>query len=305
MVGLHNSDIKPLRAVRECRRALAVAPDDEVLGIWLADALVEAKKPDEALAELDRLKERDYLLEHDPNIMLRTGVIQYNRGNFVEAKDAYEDLVATHPTARTHLYLGDALLNLDQIRAARHHYRQALLLQPDLVDAHRGYWWKVPLDERPEDGLFDKLFLFVSRTLRRLPKKPRIKVLYRLLLSHYKHHPEDSRVHFMLGAHALLLKDLPTAEERLLFANELFDGLDTEATARLVLVRILQGRKNEAEKELIALKTVEHGHPPTREEQRQRVLNMYLPVFEVKGLLTFNESKWLAEKVEAIFGDLS
>lgn len=304
MVGLHNGEIKPPLAVRECRRAVEVAPSDEAQGIWLADALIEAKKPNEALAELDRLKEQNYLLEHDPNVMLRTGVIQYNQGNFAEAKNAYEDLVATDPTTRAHLYLGDALLNLDQIRAARYHYRQALLLQPDLVDAHRGYWWKVPPDEQQKEGLFDALFLFVSKTLRRLPRKPRIKVIYRLLLWHYKRHPEDSRIHFMLGAHALLLKDLQTAEERLLFANELVGGADTEATARLVLVRILQGRMGDAEKELRALKAVQHGKPPTRDELRDRVLNLYLPIFEEKDLMTFAQSRWLAEKIEEIFGNL-
>jgi tetratricopeptide (TPR) repeat protein len=302
MVGMHNGEIKPPLAVRECRRALEVSPADEALGVWLADALIEAKKPDEALAELERLKEQNYLLEHDPNIVLRTGAIQYNRGNYAEAKDAYEGLVATHPTARAHLYLADALLNLDQIRVARYHYRQALRLQPDLVDAHRGYWWKVPQDEQQKEGLVDALFLFLSRSLRRFPIKPRLKLIYRLLLLHYKRHPEDSRIHFMLGAHALLLKDLTTAEERLLFANELVGGIDTEAIARLVLVRILQDRKADAEKELQALKAVEHGHPPTGEELRERALNLYLPIFEVKDLLTFAQSQWLGEKVETIFG---
>lgn len=299
MIGLQRGGVTAHQAVRECRRAVQVAPEDEMLRVWLTDALVEAKKPDEALAELKRLTESNHLLEHDPNIVQRMGAIEYNRRNFERAKTIYEDLVAMNPTARSHLYLADALLNLDQIPAARYHYRQALLLQPDLVDAHRGYWWKVPQGEQATEGLFDKLFLFVARTMRRLPMRPRIELLYLLLRWHYKRHPEDSRVHFMLGAHALLRKDLATAEQRLVFANELVGGIDTEAIARLVLVYLLQGRRDKAGESLQALKTVEHGHPPTPTEIQERAVNLYLPILEVKDLLTRDEQLWLAGKVQA------
>jgi tetratricopeptide (TPR) repeat protein len=276
------------------------------LGLWLSDALVEAKKPDEALTELDRLKTQNYLLGLDPNIMLRTGAIEYNRGNFEKAKDSYEDLVATEPSARSHLYLGDALLSLDQIKAARYHYRQALLIQPDLVDALRGYWWKVPPDEQAKEDVFDKLFWFVNKRLRRLAMGPRLRVLYWLVKQHYRLHPEDSRVHFMLGAHALLLKKLDVASERLEFANELVGGLDVQATARLVIVRLLEARKDNAEKELIKLRTTELGHPPTPQELVDRGVDLYKPVFERPGkpLLSTEESQWLAEKVVAIFPNL-
>ncbi len=46
----------------------------------------------------------------------------------------------------------------------------------------------------------------------------------------------------MLGAHALIRGDLDTAEERLLFATELIE-VDTEARARLAVVRALSGDK--------------------------------------------------------------
>lgn len=306
MVGLNTGEIKATNAVKECRRAVEVAEDDEPLGLWLSDALVEAKKPDEALAELDRLKAQNHLLDLDPNIMLRTGAIEYNRGNFEKAKDSYENLVATEPSARSHLYLGDALLNLDQIRAARYHYRQALLIQPDLVDALRGYWWKVPRGEQAKEDVFDKLFWFVNKRLRRLPMEPRLHLLYLLVKQHYRLHPEDARVHFMLGAHALLLKKLDVASKRLEFANDFVEGLDTEATARLVIVRLLEGRKGDAEKELIKLRTTELGHPPTPQELVDRGLDLYKPVFERPGkpLLCTEDAQWLAEKVVAIFPNL-
>jgi hypothetical protein len=57
--------------------------------------------------------------------------------------------------------------------------------------------------------------------LTRLPAFPgrlKIRLRYGLLRLHHRRHPEDSRIHFMLGAHALLLERLDEAEERLQFA---------------------------------------------------------------------------------------
>ena len=300
LAGMDRKVVTPVLAVREIRRAIELEPENELMHLWLADALIENKKPDEALGELNWLKEHNYLLEHDGEIAFRAGVIEYNRGNYEEAMDHYLDASIFNPTARTFLYLADAYLRLGQISAAKWNYREALRLQPDLVDALRGYWWGVDPDEAFRPGSFDRLFGIINR-VSGVPKKLRIRMLYRLSLNHYRRHPEDSRIHFMLGAQALLLGDLETAEARLLFANEIVGGLDTEAIARLVLVAIKKDEDAEARRRLEDLKAVQLGAPPSREELTSRVVNLYLPVAEGVEVLSHAQGARLAAMVEQIF----
>jgi tetratricopeptide (TPR) repeat protein len=302
LAGLNRKVVTPVLAVREIRRAIEFDPDDELMHLWLADALIENKKPDEALGELNWLKEHNYLLEHDGEIAFRAGIIEYNRGNYEEAMDHYLDASIFNPAARTFLYLADAHLRLGQVGAAKWNYREALRLQPDLADAHRGYWWGASPAEAFRPGGFDRLFEIIKRTPG-IPKKLKIRMLYRLSRSHYRRHPEDSRIHFMLGAQSLLLGDLETAEERLLFANEIIGGLDTEAIARLVLVAMKKDEDAEARRRLEELKAVQLGGPPGREELTARVVNLYLPVMEGVELLSYSQGARLATMVEQIFPD--
>lgn len=103
MVGLQTDQVTPLKAVNECRRAIEANPQNEAVRVWLADALTDHRKPEEALKELRKLKEMNFLLEHDWQIILREGAIEYNRGNYEAARDHYEDLVAIYPSTRAHL----------------------------------------------------------------------------------------------------------------------------------------------------------------------------------------------------------
>jgi tetratricopeptide (TPR) repeat protein len=305
MVGLQSGQVTPLKAVNECRRAVEANPKNETVRVWLADALTGHRKSDEALEELRKLKEMNFLLEHDWQIILREGAIEYNRGNYEAARDYYEDLVAIHPTTRAHLYYADALVNLDEIDLARYHYREALRLQPDLVDAHRGYWWKVPKGQEPK-LLFDRLYRFVNK-VKPLPKRWRFKLLYRLARWHFKRHPEDSRVHFMLGSHALLLRDLETAEERLLFANELFSGNDTEAMNRLAILALMKDQDGKATEWLErsrAVPTLGRSGLSVHEELKGRAVNVYLPVLDEPKLLSFEQGQRLVQMIEAIYPDM-
>jgi tetratricopeptide (TPR) repeat protein len=305
MVGLQTDQVKPLKAVNECRRAVEANPQDEAVRVWLADALTAHRKPEEAIGELRKLKEMNFLLEHDWQIILREGAIEYNRGNYEVARDHYEDLVAIHPSTRAHLYYADALLNLDEIDRARYHYRQALHLQPDLVDAHRGYWWKVPQGQEPK-MLFDRLYGIVNR-IKPLPKRLRFKTLYRLLLWHFDRHPEDSRVHFMVGAHALLLGDLETAEERLLFATEVVGGMDTEAMNRLAIVALMKDETSKAKEWLErsrAVPTLGRSGLSVHEELKGRAVNVYLPVLDEPKLLSFEQGQTLVTLMEAVYPDM-
>lgn len=302
MVGLQTDQVTPLKAINECRRAVEANPQDEALRVWLADSLAEHRKPEEALNELRKLKEMNFLLEHDWQIILREGAIEYNRGNYEAARDHYENLVAVHPSTRAHLYYADALVNLDEVDLARSHYREALRLQPDLVDAHRGYWWKVPAEEEPK-MLFDRLYRTLNR-IRPLPKRFRLKVFYRLLLWQFGRHPEDSRVHFMLGAHALLLQDLETAEERLLFALELVGGADTEAMNRLAIIALMQGESGEAKKWLDrsrAVPTLRQSGLSVREELKGRAINVYLPLLDEPKLLSVEQEQKLTTMMDAVY----
>jgi len=77
--------------------------------------------------------------------------------------------------------------------------------------------------------------------------------MYRLLVVHARRHPEDSRVHYMLGAFALLQGAFALAEERLSFALGL-DDLDLEALGRRAAARGLQGDFVGAREDLTALR---------------------------------------------------
>ncbi len=300
LAGMNRKVVTPVLAVREIRRAVDLDPDNELLHLWLSDALIENKKPAEALEQLNWLKDHNFLLEHDAEIAFRAGVIEFNRGNYEEAMDHYLDSSIFNPTPRTFLYLADAYLRLGQIGAAKYNYREALLLQPDLVEAHRGYWWFADPDDEVKPSRFDRAFDIVQR-IPVIPKRMKIRMIYRLCRHHYRQHPEDSRIHFMLGAHALLLGDLDTAEERLLFANELIGGIDTEAIARLVLVAMKKDEDAVARRRLEELKAVRLGHPPSDDELVARVVNLYLPIMEGVEVLTFSQGARLATMVEQLF----
>lgn len=153
---------------------------------------------------------------------------------------------------------------------------------------------------------FDRMYRAVNR-IKPFPKRFRFKVLYRLLLWHVGRHPEDSRVHFMLGAHALLLRDLETAEERLLFATEIFGGMDTEAMNRLAIVALMKGENGKAKEWLErsrAVPTLGLSGLALHEELKDRAVNVYLPVLDEPKLLSYEQGRKLAMMIEAVYPDM-
>lgn len=300
LAGMHQKAVTPVLAVREIGRAIDLDPDNELLHLWLSDALIENRKPDQALEQLNWLKDHNYLLEHDGEIAFRAGVIEYNRGNFEAAMDHYLDSSIFNPTPHTFLYLADAYQRLGHIGAAKYNYREALRLEPELVEAHRGYWWDVHPTKERKPAPFDRAFGVIKR-IPGLPRGLKIRMLYRRGRAHYRRHPEDSHIHFMLGAQALLLGDLETAEKRLLFAKEIVGGYDTEAIARLVLVAMKKDEDAVAGVRLEELRAVQIGGPPGVNELIGRVVDVYSPILEGNRVLDPAQSGRLAEMVEELF----
>ena len=182
-------------------------------------------------------------------------------------------------------------------------YRRALRLQPTLVDAHRGYWY---IDEPPAkpSWWFDRAYLSLARLL---PRRARHRVLYGLVKLHYRRHPEDSRVHFMLGAHALALGRLDEAEERLQFAYDLLDGVDTEALARLIIVWALQGRLDDARDGLVRLRDVpspETGETAGGQELAARAVDLISPFVDQPGLTVLDGAEDLRVEVLQVFPEV-
>ena len=69
------------------------------------------------------------------------GIAAYNAGQNEIARDSYARAVELSPSARGHLYLGDANRRIGDEDQARANYLHALKLQPALADALRGYWY--------------------------------------------------------------------------------------------------------------------------------------------------------------------
>jgi len=255
-LGMNAGDVTTAEFLRYAKRAVASDPTDAVARYNLGEALLAAGEPARALVEFDDLVS-DPEYSKRPYLHLNRGIVHYNAGRFQKALDAYQEALALQQRSSVnHLYVADTYRQLGLVDEARRHYLRALHLQPDLVDAHRGYWFILKDEAAPHNPApwFDRAFLAVDQ-LRRFPvlRALRRPLLRRLLVRHYRRHPEDSRIHYMLGARALLDGRLEMAEERLTFANELLDGHDLEAQARLAIVYAMQGRAQDAKQVIDAL----------------------------------------------------
>ena len=281
-LGLLAKEVSVERHAEFAERAVAADPDDPTARYNLGEAYTALGRTEDALEAFTKVSEhpeyRDRYYVH-----WARGILAYNLGRPGEARAAYARAVELHPSARGHLYLADAQRRVGEEADARTNYRRALQLQPTLVDAHRGYWYvEDPTGEPPavSSWWFDAVYHVLARVL---PRRVGIPALYWLVRVHYRRHPEDSRVHFMLGAHALLLGRFEEAEERLRFAYDLVDGVDLEALARLVIVWALQGRHDEARDGLATLRGApnpETGGPPAEDDLAQRVGNLLSPFID-------------------------
>lgn len=270
---------------------MEAAPGDATARYNLAESCMAANRTSEALLNFDKLSQDPIYATHD-YVHLGRGILRYNRGEFEAARDAYRRAVELRPTGQSHLFLADAHRQLGDHSVAREHYLHALHNEPTLVEAHRGYWHVLPRGEAPQaaSSLFDRGYAAIQR----LPKWTGVGRRQRLfvwwLRRHYKRHPEDTRIHFMLGAHALLTRDLEMAEERLQFAIDVFDGVDYEARSRLAIVYALQGRFDDARVELERVRDMPSlegsgAHSaPSVEEQRRRAVNFILPFLDDPSL---------------------
>ena len=129
----------------------------------------------------------------------------------------------------------------------------------------------------------DQLFLGITR-LPIVSVRTKIALRYRLLRRHYRRHPEDARVHFMLGTHAVLLLRLDEAEERLQFAYDVMWGADLQALARLSLVWALKGEPEKAREGVVRIRgapSIATGRPPTEQELVERAFDLLSPFMEL------------------------
>lgn len=298
----HISDRELLRFAKPLR---AVSAGDLEAAHLRGLALMAAGKPEAALQALGPVAVADEYAD-DFDLQLSVGILAYNAERYEQARDAYSKAIELEETARGHLYLADSFLHLGELDVARNHYRKALFLQPDLVDAHRGYWWQLPNEE--PDLVFDKLYKLIARLPPVRPgghaRRWRRRLYGPLLRWHYRRHPEDSRIHYMLGAHALLDGDLQTADERLQFAYDLLDGADLETLGRLVLVKVHQGDvqgAREAMQTLHDARSFDDGGPAKAEELEARVMNMLLPAVEEPGLVAEEFGVVLWELMTEVF----
>lgn len=307
-LGLLAGDVPVERHAQFAERAVSADPDNPTARYNLGEAYMALGRPEDALEAFTAVSGHpEYRNRY--YVHLARGIIAYNLDRPADARDAYRRAVELHPTARGYLYLADAHRRIGEEDKARKNYRRALQLQPTLVDAHRGYWYV----ERSGDGLprVSSWWLDVAYRVLAwvLPRRPR--VLYRLVKLHYRLYPEDSRVHFMLGAHALLLERFEEAEERLQFAYELLDGADIEALARLIIVWALQGRREEAREGLATLRrapSLETGTAPNAEELAQRAGNLLSPFLDRSELTMLPGAEELhvdiSETFPDVFGDM-
>lgn len=305
-LGLLAGDVPVERHAQFAERGVSADPENPTARYNLGEAYMALGRPEDALEAFTAVSAHpEYRNRY--YVHLARGMIAYNLDRPADACDAYHRAVKLHPTARGYLYLADAHRRIGEEDKARKNYRRALQLQPTLVDAHRGYWYV----EHPADALprvsswwLDVAYGALARVL---PRRARHRALYRLVKLHYRLYPEDSRVHFMLGALALLLERFEEAEERLQFAYELMHGADTEALARLIIVWALQGRREEAREGLATLRrapSLETGTAPDAEELAQRAGNLLSPFLDRPELTMLPRAEELRVDISETFPEV-
>jgi tetratricopeptide (TPR) repeat protein len=301
-------EISAAEHVDNAQRAVRAGPSDAMAHYNLGEAYMSNAQVDAALGEFESLVD-DPEYSTRPYLHMSIGVIHYNHTKrYSDARDAYRRSVDLQPSPQGHLYLADAHRVLKEYEQALKHYRRALLLDRKLIDAHRGYWGTMAeSDLVPEENLWDRVVkmtapdnLRARRLLRPLTRK--------LLLWRLRRHPEDSRIHYMLGCQALLVEDYATAESCLIYANELSNGHDLEAQARLAVVRGLQGRIPEAEG---LLEGIRSAHPPPApgggpdfSTNEGKVLSIMLPLLDEPRLGFLPRADDFGEAMEKVFGRL-
>jgi tetratricopeptide (TPR) repeat protein len=251
-----SGELESKQFLEYAQRGVRSDPSDSQSRYNLAEAYMANGEVDKGLAEFEALTE-DEEYRQRPYLFMGIGVIHYNHTrDFSQARDAYERAAELKPSPQAFLYLADAQRSLGEDDSARENYQKALMLDPTLVDAHRGYTGVAggagvapPLFNRVVSAMAEARTspLPLNRILRPL--------LWRLLLWHYKRHPEDSRLHYMLGYCALLREEFDFAIERLIYAFKLFEGADLEALAVAATAMGLKGDTDACRDALKTLRT--------------------------------------------------
>lgn len=249
--------IEASQALAIARRAIDEDPDSGASRYQFAAALAATGEQDAALREL-RIVALDSRDGKSYEVLLAVGAAEYNAENYQRAASAYREALEQSDTAVGHLYLADALTQLDDAREAQEHYRRSLLLDPVSLEALRGYWFHIDRGSAPQPA--SRLFEVVTGRLMRAPAGPiplnRLlrPVVWHLLMRRYRRHPEDARLHYMLGYTALLRGRFKFAGERLAFIYEFTRPWDFEALAALAVAEALQGRLDQARESLLELR---------------------------------------------------
>lgn len=304
MTGAETGQIKPAVAVIATKDAVEADEDNSIL-IWMyGRALASASRYDDASEQFARIQDLEPF-SSDPDFLTTSGAILFNLDRIDEAQVLYARAVKIRPNARRHLYLADTYVRQEDFEKSRFHYREALRFQSDLVDAHRGYWWKYPYGN-PKRAAIDRISLGISR-LRWIPNKLKVRLLAPVLRWHHKRHPEDTRIHFMLGANALLRKDFDVAEERLEFSYEVVGGADYQALARLAIVHAANGQYQDMRQAIQGVHDAPelNGRRPTVEELAIRVADLLAPMIEIPDLLTLESQAAFGKSLEVVFSDVA
>jgi tetratricopeptide (TPR) repeat protein len=295
--------------VENARRAVECDPTDSMARYNLGEAYMSNSMVDAGLSEFEGLID-DPEYSTRPYLHMGIGVIHYSyTKQYAKARNAYARAVALEPSPVGHLYLADAHRMLKEYEPALEHYRRALLLDRKLIDAHRGYWGTANESGLTQgEGIWDHLVRATApRNLKfRRLLRPLNGALLRWRLSR---HPEDSRIHYMLGCQALLAEDFGAAKSRLEYANDLLDGRDLEAQARLAVVLGLQGKIPEAENLLRDIKKAEPPQlppdaGPDLSTTEGKILSIMLPFLDEPRLAFSSQGMKFGELMERVFGSL-
>ena len=130
-------------ALPHCRQALALAPDNPTARVNLGKLLQALGRPEEALACLEPVTAHRSV---PPALRARQGLLLMQLERFEEAGAALREVLASRPDfaevhcnlalrPEVHIALGNALQELGHPEASLAHYRAALAVAPDDVDA--------------------------------------------------------------------------------------------------------------------------------------------------------------------------
>jgi SpoVK/Ycf46/Vps4 family AAA+-type ATPase len=119
--------------IQNLRQALSLSPDNQLLRLMLAEALLNAKQANEAESEFKTV------LSHDPkNLQARTGLakVYYELGKYSTAIIVLEELLEEQPVnTQFILLLSKSLLKNNEVAKAAQQYKNLLNINPSAQDA--------------------------------------------------------------------------------------------------------------------------------------------------------------------------